>query len=470
MSEKELKRKKAAIATIRFKYRYNLISASGEETFAGILVKHFFPNDQNGQKGISDPWAATTTANCCSDYRIRLIDVLPKLKPISEITVDELEEAIEILVQRYNYKPITENHYRLLIRVVFEAAHRAGHDVESNVWGSVFHDAINIHTILEKEFLSIPKSLTAFEAVSFFSALTSDIRTAPGEDLGLLMMLFTGCRNEEIVPINFNHFFDIAGSENAKFFAVYESGTKKRNIIKSGGKTRNTFRFIPVPTVLWSLLEERREMLENYLISSKTAKKAKQNACVDELPVACFGNDYNTMCVVDDLSRRARRLLREVKYESKQLATVEAIMISERRLDNEIEEKEPTAYLLRRFYATTLYILGFSDAEQEYLMGHGISDDGVDRRDYTNEDLRIELWQKMEQHPLCEMVRRYGIEVFHEPTKCAQIQQDLQAMQSLFQKIRNPNKRRINLLYQDYMMALLELHNNKKRRVRTKYK
>jgi hypothetical protein len=188
------------------------------------------------------------------------------------------------------------------------------------------------------------------------------------------------------------------------------------------------------------------------------------------LGVACFGNDYSTMCVVDDLSRRARRLLREVKYESKQLATVEAIMISERRLDNEIEEKEPTAYLLRRFYATTLYILGFSDAEQEYLMGHGISDDGVDRRDYTNEDLRIELWQKMEQHPLCEMVRRYGIEVFHEPTKCAQIQQDLQAMQSLFQKIRNPNKRRINLLYQDYMMALLELHNNKKRRVRTKYK
>lgn len=459
MSDEVKRQKNATISAISFKYRYSLISASGEDTFVGILVKHFFPNEQNGQKGISDAWNAVSTVKGYGEnYRIRLIDELPKLKPISEITVEELEIAIDNLVQRYDYVPSTENHYRYLIRVVFEAAHRAGHDVEDNVWGSVFYNSINLQTAVEKEFLAIPKSLTAFEAVSLFSALSTDIRNAPGEDLGLLMMLFTGCRNEEIVPLKFNHFFSVVGFEDAKFFAVYESGTKKRNIIKSGGKTKNTFRFIPVPTVLWELIEERHKMLSN-----KMAKKTKQHACVDDLPVACFGNDYHKMCIVDDLSRRARHLLRKIKYKSKQLATVEAIMISERRLDNEIEEKEPTAYLLRRFYATTLYILGFSNAEQEYLMGHNISDDDVDRRDYTNEDLRIALWKKMELHPLCEMIRKYSIEAFHDPKKCVQIQQDLESYQSLFQKIKNPNDRRLNLLYQDYMMALLELHKYKKR-------
>ncbi|HHX09672.1 MAG: hypothetical protein ACOYI6_08730 [Christensenellales bacterium] len=542
------KRKMAAITSIRIKYQYSLVSASGEDTFAGILVNHFFPNQQNGDHGISDRWADSTTENYCDDYRVRLIKAIPRLKAISEIKVEELEEAIDFLVKRYDYQTSTENHYRLLVRVVFEAASRAGYPVEENVWGSVFYSPINLPTVIETKFLAIPKSLTAYEAVSLFATLTADIENAPGEDMGLLIMMFTGCRNEEAVPINFNHFFglgnttetnlikeessgidndqeemtepadeengkaepndddekflepsgeeeiadevgdsDIKAAETSmdvekpvepntdgnthtqlrvevkkssqpKFFAVFESGTRTRNTTKSGGKSRNAYRFLPVPSVLWDLIVKRKEAVKNAIDTNELDAAEDIDQFVESLPVSCYKSEYEKRCVVDDLSRRARHHLREMKYESEWLATFEAIMISERRLDNEIDEKEPTAYLLRRFYATMLYILGFTNIEQEYLMGHAISSSEADRRDYTNEDLQLLLWEKMEAHPLCELVRRYGMEAFSDPGVVQKIRKDLKVVKSHLRGEAAGVFKGIDLLYRDYMMALIDFH------------
>ena len=64
------------------------------------------------------------------------------------------------------------------------------------------------------------------------------------------------------------------------------------------------------------------------------------------------------------------------------------------------EEKEPTAYLLRRNFATYIYLLGFSDTDSQYIMGHKI-EDGKNTKAMLASDERMlyNLWKRIEYGP-----------------------------------------------------------------------
>ena len=68
--------------------------------------------------------------------------------------------------------------------------------------------------------------------------------------------------------------------------------------------------------------------------------------------------------------------------------------------DNEVDEKEATAYLFRRNFATILHILGLNQNEIEYLMGHKIASDFEKRNYYSNIVKLYPIKEKMDNRPL----------------------------------------------------------------------
>ncbi len=65
-----------------------------------------------------------------------------------------------------------------------------------------------------------------------------------------------------------------------------------------------------------------------------------------------------------------------------------------------LKEKDATAYLLRRNYATHLQILGFTTAEMQYLIGHDVEDAYESRNEFVNEERLYAMYQKLLHRPL----------------------------------------------------------------------
>ena len=68
-------------------------------------------------------------------------------------------------------------------------------------------------------------------------------------------------------------------------------------------------------------------------------------------------------------------------------------------------EKDPSAYLFRRNFGTHLFILGLSEAEIQYVVGHDIEDLYETRNEFVNEERHLEIKQKMEQRPIFNAIR-----------------------------------------------------------------
>ena len=63
-------------------------------------------------------------------------------------------------------------------------------------------------------------------------------------------------------------------------------------------------------------------------------------------------------------------------------------------------EKDPSAYLFRRNFGTHLFILGLSETEIQYVVGHDIEGLYETRNEFVNEERLLEIKQKMEQRPI----------------------------------------------------------------------
>lgn len=68
-------------------------------------------------------------------------------------------------------------------------------------------------------------------------------------------------------------------------------------------------------------------------------------------------------------------------------------------------EKDPSAYLFRRNFGTHLFILGLSEAEIQYVVGHDIEDLYETRNEFVNEERLLEIKQKMELRPIFNAIR-----------------------------------------------------------------
>lgn len=74
--------------------------------------------------------------------------------------------------------------------------------------------------------------------------------------------------------------------------------------------------------------------------------------------------------------------------------------MSEGNVASILKEKEPTAYLLRRNFATHMSILGLTNAEMQYLMGHNVEDAYESRNEFVDSERIFIMHRKLSNRPL----------------------------------------------------------------------
>lgn len=377
------------------------IALIGEKyTFAGVLYQYF--------EEIAARWNDNTRKAYLGQYQGQ---ILPRLadRPLEEYTREDFDQVIHDIDMQYaqrnsgqRYAANTLQHYRYLIRVVLKAA--AAHDVCPDIlWGTLFSivSEEKAEATKIKEFVRLRKSLTVQEERRIVEKLFTDPMQS-GQNMGLALMFALGLRNGEACGVNFGAIREMESHPDHHCLWIYQSTGYSSNELHAGGKTANTPRILPIPQKLYSLLEKRRQFLETSLFDSGMyLDDIWGPQSVDDLPVACVDNSFTLRCQSSHLTKAGQVLLKEIQVSEDELAYVD------RDLQNPglaqemgVVEKDPTVYLFRRNLGTHLYLLGLSESEIQYVMGHDIEDPYLSRNDFTNEELLYNIKVKMENRPL----------------------------------------------------------------------
>ena len=376
-----------------------------EYTFCGALEYRY--------SHIAKNWNADTRKKHEREYNNTILPALKNHngKTISEYTKDDFEEAIEYIKEngyeqdgvrrQYSVSSII-NFQNLIYYVVFQSAVYGL--CENVLWGTKF--VLNVvgeeEEIEEKVILK--KSLSVEQEKCF----AKEVMTDPGEDgatVALLLMWGLGLRNAEACGLNFCDIKPIEGHLECYAAWIYKTTKIDTNELQSGGKTYNTGRIVPVPEKIIKFLEKRKALLKA-VIQGQNRTDLK----IEELPICCNGwidaesDGYIERCKADQVTAAAHDVFESAGISSKQLAFLDT-ELSEGNTASLLKEKEPTAYLLRRNYATQLCILGLTSAEMQYLMGHNVEDAYESRNDFVDNDRIFEMHQKLCQRELLNNIK-----------------------------------------------------------------
>ena len=257
--------------------------------------------------------------------------------------------------------------------------------------------------MLMKKSLSIEEELRAAEWFKTKLNLEGkSVEEEPkGEYYGLLMMFAYGLRNAEACGLNFDAIVKVPDRD---FSCIYVKTTTDggSNELKTGGKTLNFTRVLPVYDFLEKILDERRSIIIDYLERSGKSRKEAETL-VNGYPIVCRGSYYSERASRDDLTKEGRRFLREIIGDGYAAVNQAAgqILFKQKLLDSNIDEKDATTYLLRRSAATNYYAIGFSASQIQFLMGHLIEDPDVMRYFLVNPDRQEEIKKIFDSHPMC---------------------------------------------------------------------
>ena len=388
---------------------YPGVGYDGEPTFTGVLRRYFVSFDSFGKNsGISKNWNDETKATFIQDYNRRILPAISALfgkeKPLHSYTEEEFEQVLEHLKEQHHYAENTMFHYRHLLWVVYRAGFENGLYDDNIFWDDIADPAeetetdreerrSNIMTRLRKSF-SIDEEL---RIIRWFKAL--DPKTALGEELGLLLMFFEGLRNNEACGANFGSIHPLKAYESVHVFDMLQSTRVDSNEVKGGGKTGNAPRVLPLFEPLYDFLMKRRAFLAEKIASGELTLPPNIGN-VDQLPIVCVQNEYTVRASARKLTACGRTFFYKIGIDKSELALLHQILFSQEFREMQIDEKEPTTYLMRRNCATHLYQLGFSEAEIQYWMGHDIEDPFLSRNSFADEDTIFRLAMMAREHPL----------------------------------------------------------------------
>ena len=358
----------------------------GELTFCGVLESYF------DQICVDNFWRAKETKkNYLNNYNNKILPALIEqdLQPLSSFTKEDFHNAIERIKEAYQKGEYSENtirHYRHLIEVVVIVA--AEHGICENVlWGSCFMLPETIGAEEKRrELVKLKKSLTAEQELRVADRLLKDYKQ-PGTRFGILLMFTLGLRNGEACAANFGDIREMSEANNLHVLMVYKTVESKENQLVSSGKTRNADRIIPINDDVYTFLLKRRHYIAESLKCSFEE--------TDTLPIACDNSGFIARCVPDHLSDAGKNLFREIGLEGDILAYIDE-EIEEGEDPILVREKDPTAYLFRRNFATQLHILRMSESEIEYLIGHDIENAYETRNEYVNSERLLKMKEKLD--------------------------------------------------------------------------
>lgn len=325
-------------------------------------------------------------------------------KPFLEYDLDNFDTALTAIKEagyytenksvKHSYSEDTIKTFYSNLRSLYKYLVFIGVCKCSLFWGT--KDKINRELKEEErlihENVRLQKSLKPLAEKSVFETVMRNPEQE-GEYFGVALMFCLGLRNAEACGARFSDVVKMNGAND--FYALRVTNTVSKNQLQTGGKTKNTFRYVPVPNTLKELLDKRKEFILHSVAYSEYCAENK-DFDVNSLTIACRGNDFKNICTTPDLSRMGKHLLGKAKVEEDVLKFIDDALYK----DDDIVEKEATAYLFRRNFATMLQILGLTQNEIEYIMGHKIESNIEIRNYYSNYDKLYPIKLKMDNRPL----------------------------------------------------------------------
>ena len=342
--------------------------------------------------------------------------ILPALKEhnnktIREYTHEDFEQAIENIKERgyiqdgirHQYSEASiHNFENLIYYVVFQAAVYGL--CENVLWGTKFVLKETDENAEIEEKVVLKKSLTVIQEKRLYEEVMSDSKE-DGAVVALLLMWALGLRNAEACGLNYGDIRLLEGHQDCYVAWIYKSTKINSNELQSGGKTYNTGRILPIPDKVLSFILQRKAYIEQMLFCQG------KNVEINELPICCDGyldtnsDNYIKRCRADRVTAVAHDVFESAGITSRQVAFLDA-ELSDGNAASMLKEKEPTAYLLRRNFATQMCILGLSYPEMQYLMGHDVEDAYESRNEFVDSERIYLMHLKLKQRELLNHIER----------------------------------------------------------------
>ena len=371
-------------------------------TFFGVLNRFYLYDTKSGLGGISRNWKAESTRKANkNNYENVIFPRIPEI-PLEEMTKEDFDEIIQNIIQTGGrsgraYSASRLQDFKRLLKGVTEEAAKQG-ICEDVLFGSSYAipESETRAKSLEKELVRLRKSFTVKEEFLISQSVLRDPAQS-GQHMGLALMFCMGLRNEEACGLNFGDIKPMQYHPECSCLWVYKSTKHGSNQLQASGKTRNMARLLPIPGVLLEMLKERRSLLQEKADAGQLA--LPEGTTIDQLPIVCSDFDYLERCNSKQLTAAGRQMLKAVNVAEDELAYIDIELEENRLAEDGIHEKDPTVYLCRRNLGTHLYIMGLTEAEIQYIMGHDIEDPYENRNDFTNEDKLYQIKRKMELRP-----------------------------------------------------------------------
>ena len=369
-------------------------------TFCGALEYRY--------KHIATNWNDETRRKYEREYNDIILPALDNHneKCINEYFKEDFEKAIDHIREKgferngykRHYADTTIHHFQNLIYLVVFQSSVYGL-CENVLWGTTFViDLPDEQEELESR-VRIKKSLSIDQEKRLYQELFSD----PDEDgaiVALMLMWGLGLRNGEACGLNYCDIKPIEGHPDCFAAWIYKTTKIESNELQSGGKTYNTGRIVPVPEKVFSFLAKRKEIVRKLAVSQGNSKET-----IDELPICNAGwldydsDSYLIRCKADDVTRAAHSAFDNAGITSEQVAVLDA-ELSEGKTALVLREKDPSAYLLRRNFATQMCILGLDNAEMQYLLGHCVEDAYESRNEFVDSERIYSMYRKLQNRTI----------------------------------------------------------------------
>ena len=378
-------------------------------TFIGVLSMF--------ETEITKFWKKTETKELYfHDYEEYIFPLLEE-KPLKELTEDDFNLLLEKIKDKRAEDNLLftagiEARYKRLIRKVTKAA--AAHDICGDVlWGSssfVDYGEDVLKQTAERR-ARVPRYLLPSQEMALEYALFADPE-ADGETLGLAIMDATGARNEEACALDFGSINKVTDYQFWVVALAINVTKRGSNELRGGGKTMNAPRIVPLIQKLLDLILKRKAMLEEKIRIGELTEvgPGKLYETIDDMPIVCHGTDYLTRSQPKYLTGKAKFLFQKIGVAEDVMTEISDEYYRLKTLGR-VSEKDPTAYLFRRNFATHLAILGFTDDEMTYLMGHSLIDSLTDKSTYTNPDRLKQIYDRMSERPILNDTKTTGSRV-----------------------------------------------------------
>ena len=252
--------------------------------------------------------------------------------------------------------------------------------------------------------LRLPRSLPIRVEAAFAKVMHDHRLDDSGIYIGGLMMLFLGLRNGECCGVTYGDIQPLYQGCNIQVVYITEQPDVQGDLIDEL-KTDNSPRVLPVPSTLAGMLEERKQH-----IMRKWGITAEE---IGDYPVVNDGKDHRKPCLRNAYAKGITKVLRQCRIDEDIVSNAD----DELRGLTKSKERDPTAYVLRRNFATiTASVCGLCGDDLDYLMGHRLSS-GRDRNEYVNEDKLAALWGKMEKRHLLDLIPNTTVALGSTPIK-----------------------------------------------------